>query len=948
MGEIRIKGARQHNLKNINLCLPRNQLIVVTGVSGSGKSSLALDTIYAEGQRRYVESLSAYARQFLQLMDKPEVDSIEGLSPAIAIEQKAISKNPRSTVATVTEIYDYLRLLFARVGEVFCYKCNRPIHSQTVQQMCDQILELKEGTNVHILAPIVRGRKGEFEKDFIRLKRQGYTRVQVDGKTYSLDDKIRLDKKRKHSIAVFVDRLVIKSGMRNRLTDSLETAMQLTGGLVAVDILEKTQANKEHGIDKTIIFSENFACPHCGVSYAEISPRLFSFNSPFGACPRCSGLGTQQYFDPNLIVTNAKLSIREGAILPWAHRHTVQFYSMLEAVAQHYGFSLYAPFSKLDKSAKDILFYGVDDKVIPFREELNGRLVAKLINFTGVIPYLEKKLEESRKDPSFSEIERFMGETDCPTCKGKRLKREALFIRINGKNIDEVTSMSIAAALKFFGSLRLDKKSRIISQQIIKEIKDRLTFLKNVGLEYLTLNRKSATLSGGEGQRIRLATQIGSRLVGVLYILDEPSIGLHQRDNIKLITTLKSLRDLGNTVIVVEHDEETIRSADHLVDLGPGAGRNGGEVVAIGSPTAVTGHKRSLTGAYLRGDQCIPVPKARRRVTDSRVTIKEARGNNLKKINVSFPIGLFTCVTGVSGSGKSTLVIDTLYRHLMQRIYNSKKRAAPVLEIDGLKFIDKVVDIDQSPIGRTPRSNPATYTGFFTDIRDLFAMLPEAKARGYRPGRFSFNVKGGRCEACSGDGILKIEMHFLPDVYVKCDACQGKRYNRETLEVTYRGKNIHQVLEMTVNQASEFFKNIPRIRQKLKTLQDVGLGYISLGQPATTLSGGEAQRIKLSKELSKRATGRTLYILDEPTTGLHFEDIRKLLNVIHRLTNNGNTVVVIEHNLDVIKSCDYVIDLGPDGGDKGGYLVAAGSPEEIVSSPRSYTGAFLSRVLHAN
>jgi excinuclease ABC subunit A len=943
---IHIKGARQHNLKNIELKIPRNQLVVITGVSGSGKSSLALDTIYAEGQRRYVESLSAYARQFLELMDKPDVDSIDGLSPAIAIEQKSVSKNPRSTVATVTEIYDYLRLLYARIGEVFCYNCNRPIRSQTVQQMADMVMALGSDTYIHVLAPIVRGRKGEFEKELETLRRQGYTRVMVDGNIHPLEEKIVLDKKKAHSISVFIDRLVLKDGIRNRLTDSLETALKLADGLAIVEKVTKGEGNRYEKLEE-FVFSEKFACPYCNVSYAEISPRLFSFNSPFGACAECNGLGTKRYFDADLIVPNPRLSIRDGAIAPWAHRQTVTFFSMLEAVAQHFNFSLRVPYEKLSDDAKTVLLNGVKEEVIPVKEEgRGGRHVKKLISFTGVIPYLEEKLEESRQAPEFVEIEKYMGETDCPSCKGSRLKKEALFIRVGGLNIKELTALSINNCLEYVGSLKLSEKETTIAKQILKEIKDRLGFLKDVGLDYLSLDRKAGTLSGGEGQRIRLATQIGSRLVGVLYILDEPSIGLHQRDNEKLIATLKSLRDLGNTVIVVEHDDETMRAADFIVDLGPGAGREGGNVVTCGNIEEICRNPQSLTGAYLTGKRSISLPRQRRSNQDRWLTIRGARGNNLQNIDVKFPIGLFTCITGVSGSGKSTLVIDTLHRLLMQHFFGSRERAGEVKSIEGMRYIDKVVDIDQSPIGRTPRSNPATYTGLFSHIRDLFALLPESKARGYGAGRYSFNVKGGRCETCSGDGIIQIEMHFLPDVFVRCDVCDGKRYNRETLEVLYRGKNISQVLELTVDDALDFFKSIPSLKQKFQTLKEVGLGYIALGQSATTLSGGEAQRIKLAKELSRRSTGKTLYILDEPTTGLHFEDIRNLLTVIQKLTDAGNTIIVIEHNLDVIRAADYVIDLGPEGGAKGGHLVACGTPEEIMQVEASHTGRFLRQTIH--
>ena len=944
---IHVKGARQHNLKNIEVKIPREKFVVITGVSGSGKSSLALDTIYAEGQRRYVESLSAYARQFLELMDKPEVDFIEGLSPAISIEQKTVSRNPRSTVATVTEIYDYLRLLYARVGHVFCYNCNQPIESQTVQQMHDQVMALPEGTRVYILAPLVRGRKGEYGQLLEKMRGLGYNRVLIDNQHRLLEDNIVLDKKKKHHISVFIDRLSVKDKAGGRIADSLETAVKIADGLAVVQVLSSNDADKQK-IEKELLFSEKFACPHCNLSYAEISPRLFSFNSPFGACEDCNGLGTRKYFDEHRIVPNQGLSVRDGAIVPWAHRSSATFYGQLEAVADHFKFDLRKPYVSLSDKSKALLMNGISEAIIPIREQVGNRYPKRYIKFEGVIPYLEKKMLDSGEDNSFSsELEKYMGETNCSTCKGARLKKEALHVRIGDKNIYEFSKLSIGEALQFTNNLTFNGQAAVISKQILKEISDRLSFLFDVGLDYLTLDRKASTLSGGEGQRIRLATQIGSRLVGVLYILDEPSIGLHERDNNKLIETLKKLRDLGNTVIVVEHDEAMIRSADFVIDLGPAAGVHGGEVIAAAKPQEIIENPRSLTGDYLSGRKQMPIPDKRRKPGKQWLIVKGASSNNLKNVDVGIPVGLFTCVTGVSGSGKSTLILDTVFRNMMQQIHGSKQRSGRVASIRGAKNFDKVIDIDQSPIGRTPRSNPATYTSVFTHIRELFALLPESKMRGYTAGRYSFNVKGGRCEACSGDGIIKIEMHFLPDVYVKCDHCQGRRYNRDTLEILYRGKSIYQVLEMTVNQATEFFTHIPSLKQKLKTLVDVGVGYLTLGQAATTLSGGEAQRIKLAKELSRRSTGRTLYILDEPTTGLHFADISKLLEVLHQLTAGGNTVVVIEHNIDMVRAADYIIDLGPEGGDRGGEIVAQGSPDEVMKVERSYTGQALKKMLPA-
>ncbi len=930
-----IKGACEHNLKCIDVEIPRDRLVVITGISGSGKSTLAFDTIYAEGQRRYVESLSAYARQFLEQMEKPDVESIEGLSPAISIEQKTTSKNPRSTVGTVTEIYDYLRLLFARVGRPYCYGCGKEISSQTVSQMVDQIMALPEGTRINLLSPLVRGRKGEYRKELIQLRKEGFVRVIVDGEPRDLADDIELDKKKKHDIDIVVDRLIVKDGIQRRLADSLETALHHAAGIAKVAIAD----------GETLLFSEALACIACGISYPEMTPRMFSFNNPYGACPDCTGLGTRMYFDPDLVVPNPDLSLREGAIAPWEKRLSGWFHQTLEALAKAYRFDIRTPFNKLSEQARNIILYGSGKEKVEFWwEEDGGRRHTYYKEFEGVLNNLERRYRETDSEQVREELEKYMNVMPCPSCEGARLKKEALFVRIGGSNIREVTALSIVDALAFFDGLSLTEKEAEIARRILKEIRERLHFLVNVGLDYLSLDRSSGTLSGGEGQRIRLATQIGSSLVGVLYILDEPSIGLHQRDNTRLLETLKRLRDLGNTVLVVEHDEETILEADHVIDMGPGAGIHGGEVVAQGTPAQVMANPASLTGRYLSDELSIPVPE-RRRTPERFLRIVGASENNLKEVEAAIPLGVMTCVTGVSGSGKSSLIIDTLYRVLCQRLYRSRERAGAVREIQGLEALDKVINIDQSPIGRTPRSNPATYTGVFTDIRDLFARLPESKLRGYKPGRYSFNVKGGRCEACSGDGIIKIEMHFLPDVYVQCEVCKGARYNRETLEVRYKGKSIAEVLDMTVSQAVQFMENIPRIRNKLQTLEDVGLGYIKLGQSATTLSGGEAQRVKLAKELSKRATGRTIYILDEPTTGLHFHDIAKLLEVLDRLVEAGNTIVIIEHNLDVIKTADYIIDLGPEGGDRGGEVIAAGTPEEVAAVTRSYTGQFLRKML---
>lgn len=932
-----IKGAREHNLKGIDVEIPRDRLVVITGLSGSGKSSLAFDTIYAEGQRRYVESLSAYARQFLGLMEKPDVDYIEGLSPAISIEQRSAGRNPRSTVATVTEIYDYLRVFFARVGIPHCYQCGKVISQQTVQQIVDSVLSLPERTRIQVLAPLVRGRKGEYREVFEETKREGYVRVRVDGETLSLDSDIKLDKNKKHSVEVVVDRLIVDGNISSRLADSLQTALNLGEGIVIVDVIGSRE----------MLFSEKFACVDCGISYEEIEPRLFSFNSPYGACPDCSGLGSTMEIDPQKIVPAPKVSVNDGAIVPWGRARDGWFHHQLRGVARHFKMNFDSPFEELPEEIKRVLLYGTGRHEIKFQWKMNngkghGEYMGR---FEGVIPNLRRRYVQTMSGGIREWIESFMSTKPCPKCDGARLKKEALAIKLNGKSIADVTAFSVKDAYGFFSNLDLTTKEQIIAHQVLKEILERLRFLVNVGLDYLTLDRTAGTLAGGEAQRIRLATQIGSQLVGVLYILDEPSIGLHQRDNRKLLDTLLRLRDLGNTVLVVEHDKETIQTADYVIDLGPRAGRDGGRVVATGTPEEISSNHHSLTGEYISGRKFIPVPHIRRPGNGKYLTIIGARGNNLKSISATVPLGTFTCITGVSGSGKSTLVNETLYKALAQRFYKSKETPYPYDDILGLEEIDKVIDIDQSPIGRTPRSNPATYTGLFTYIRELFTQLPESKIRGYKAGRFSFNVKGGRCEACQGDGIIKIEMHFLPDVYVPCEVCKGKRYNRETLEVRYKGKSIADVLDMTTDDALEFFENIPSIRRKLKTLSDVGLGYIHLGQQATTLSGGEAQRVKLSTELSKVGTGRTLYILDEPTTGLHFEDIRLLLNVLNRLVDRGNTVIVIEHNLDVVKTADWIIDLGPEGGDAGGWIIAEGTPEEVTQIKGSYTGMFLRKEL---
>ncbi len=935
---ITIKGAREHNLRNLSLTIPRNKLVVITGLSGSGKSSLAFDTIYAEGQRRYVESLSAYARQFLELMEKPDMDYIEGLSPAIAIEQKSASKNPRSTVGTSTEIYDYLRLMFARAGRVFCYGCGRKIASQTVQQIVDQVRSIALGTKIMVLAPIAINRKGEFKKELFTLRKKGFVRARIDGEVRSLEDDIQLDKKYKHTIEAVVDRLVIKENMGKRLTDSVEIALDIGGRAMTVATLAaegKPEKNQEW------LFSEKFACNYCDISFPELEPRLFSFNNPTGACEKCDGLGNKMVIDPDLVVPNPSLSIRDGAIKPWEKRTSLNFHQMLEDLAVHFSFKLRTPFQDLPQKIKEILLYGAGQEKIRYSYEKGNKKRHYTGNFDGVIPDLERRYHETESASAREEIAKFMRALTCPGCDGARLRKEAVAVRVGDKNIVELTSLSIENLGKFFKGLKLSKQETAIARRIIKEIRERISFLIDVGLEYLTLDRASATLSGGESQRIRLATQIGTRLMGVLYVLDEPSIGLHQRDNDRLLNTLIQLRELGNTVIVVEHDENTILAADYVIDLGPGAGKHGGELVFTGSPKALLKDKNSLTGQYLSGRKSIPVPKTRRAGNGNYIEILGAAHNNLKNIDVKIPLGCLTCVTGVSGSGKSTLVIDILYKALAKHFWRSPGKPGEFKKITGIQFIDKVIDIDQSPIGRTPRSNPATYTGVFTIIRDLFAETPEARVRGYRPGRFSFNVKGGRCEACQGDGTIKVEMHFLPDIYVTCEVCQGRRFNRETLEILYKGKNIADILEMTAEEAKIFFKNIPGIKSKLLTITDVGLGYIHLGQSATTLSGGEAQRVKLAKELSKRDTGATLYILDEPTTGLHFADIENLLGVIFKLVDAGNTVIIIEHNMDVIKTADHIIDLGPDGGDKGGMVLAQGAPEEIVKAKASYTGQYL-------
>ncbi|MCE8546130.1 excinuclease ABC subunit UvrA [Ruegeria pomeroyi] len=940
---IEVRGAREHNLKGIDVDIPRDQLVVITGLSGSGKSSLAFDTIYAEGQRRYVESLSAYARQFLDMMEKPDVDHISGLSPAISIEQKTTSKNPRSTVGTVTEIYDYMRLLFARAGTPYSPATGLPIEAQQVQDMVDRIMAMEEGTRGYLLAPIVRDRKGEYRKEFLELRKQGFQRVKVDGQFYELDEPPTLDKKFRHDIDVVVDRIVVREGLETRLADSLRTALDLASGIA---ILETAPSEGE---PERITFSENFACPVSGFTIPEIEPRLFSFNAPYGACPKCDGLGVELFFDERLVVPDQSLKVYDGALAPWRKGKSPYFLQTIEAIARHYQFDKNTPWKDLPEKVQQVFLRGSGDEEIQFRYDEGGRVYQVTRSFEGVIPNMERRYRETDSNWIREEFEQYQNNRPCGACGGFRLKPEALAVKIAGLHVGEVVQMSIKEAYAWIDTApaALSAQKNEIARAILKEIRERLGFLNNVGLEYLTLSRSSGTLSGGESQRIRLASQIGSGLTGVLYVLDEPSIGLHQRDNDRLLTTLKNLRDQGNTVIVVEHDEEAIREADYVFDIGPGAGVHGGQVVSHGTPAQIAADAASVTGQYLSGSREISVPAERRAGNGKKLTVVKATGNNLREVTADFPLGKFVCVTGVSGGGKSTLTIETLFKTASMRLNGARQTPAPCETIKGLEFLDKVIDIDQRPIGRTPRSNPATYTGAFTPIRDWFAGLPEAKARGYKPGRFSFNVKGGRCEACQGDGVIKIEMHFLPDVYVTCETCKGARYNRETLEVKFKGKSIADVLDMTVEDAQEFFKAVPSIREKMDALSRVGLGYIKVGQQATTLSGGEAQRVKLSKELSRRSTGRTLYILDEPTTGLHFEDVRKLLEVLHELVEQGNTVVVIEHNLDVVKTADWIIDIGPEGGDGGGMIVAQGTPEDVAASERSHTGRYLKPMLNS-
>ena len=942
--QIEVRGAREHNLKSVDVDIPRDRLVVITGLSGSGKSSLAFDTIYAEGQRRYVESLSAYARQFLDMMEKPDMDHITGLSPAISIEQKTTSKNPRSTVGTVTEIYDYMRLLFARAGTPYSPATGQPIEAQQVQDMVDRVMAMEEGTRGYLLAPIVRDRKGEYRKDFLELRKQGFQRVKVDGDFHELDEPPTLDKKYRHDVDVVVDRIVVKEGIETRLADSFRTALDLANGIAVLETAPR------EGDPERITFSENFACPVSGFTIPEIEPRLFSFNAPFGACPSCDGLGVELFFDPALMVPDATLTLGNGAIAPWRKGKSPYFMQTIEALAKHYEFDRGTRWKDLPEKVQRVFLYGSGDEQIRFRYDEGGRVYEVTRSFEGVIPNMARRYRETDSAWIREEFERYQNNRPCGACGGYRLREEALAVKIAGLHVGQVVEMSIKEALAWIDSVpaSLTQQKNEIARAILKEICERLGFLNNVGLDYLTLSRSAGTLSGGESQRIRLASQIGSGLTGVLYVLDEPSIGLHQRDNDRLLTTLKNLRDQGNTVIVVEHDEEAIREADYVLDIGPGAGVHGGEVVARGTPQQVTDTPESVTGDYLAGRREIAIPAARRKGNRKKVIVKKATGNNLQAIDVDFPLGKFVCVTGVSGGGKSTLTIETLFKTASVRLNGARQTPAPCETIKGLEHLDKVIDIDQRPIGRTPRSNPATYTGAFTPIRDWFAGLPEAKARGYKPGRFSFNVKGGRCEACQGDGVLKIEMNFLPDVYVECETCKGARYNRETLEVRFKGKSIADVLDMTVEEAQEFFKAVPSIREKMDALMRVGLGYVKVGQQATTLSGGEAQRVKLSKELAKRSTGRTLYILDEPTTGLHFADVKKLLEVLHELVDQGNTVVVIEHNLDVIKTADHIIDIGPEGGDGGGQLVATGTPEEVAEQGDSHTGRYLKPMLDRN
>ena len=943
--KISVRGAREHNLKSVDIDIPRDKLVVITGLSGSGKSSLAFDTIYAEGQRRYVESLSAYARQFLEMMQKPDADHIEGLSPAISIEQKTTSRNPRSTVGTVTEIYDYMRLLYARIGVPYSPATGLPITSQTVSQMVDKVMELKEGSRLYNLAPKVRGRKGEYRKEFMELLKAGFQRVKVDGEFYEIEDVPDLNKKVKHDIEVVVDRLVVRPDLETRLADSVETALNLSDGLVVVELADEKS--------ERILFSAKFACPVSGFTIEEIEPRLFSFNNPFGACPTCDGLGQKLYFDPELVVPDKSLSLSEGALAPWGKSNSPYYAQTLESIAKHYKFKTNTPWKKLPEKIQDVLLHGSGDEEIAITynsDNIKSYKVKK--SFEGIIGNIKRRWRETDSNMMREELAKYQSSTTCDACKGHRLKQEALAVKIDGKHISEITGLSVRRSLEWFTELstKLSDKDNEIAYRVLKEINERLGFLNNVGLEYLNLSRTSGTLSGGESQRIRLASQIGSGLTGVLYVLDEPSIGLHQRDNSRLLKTLSNLRDMGNSVLVVEHDEEAILTADHVIDMGPGAGVHGGEVVAQGTPKKIMSSKKSLTGQYLSGKKSIEIPAERRKghfagKKRKEIVVKGATGNNLQNITARFPLGVMTCVTGVSGSGKSTLTIDTLYKAVARKINRSRVIPGKHEDITGLEFIDKIVEIDQSPIGRTPRSNPATYTGAFTPIRDWFAGLPESKSRGYKPGRFSFNVKGGRCEACQGDGVIKIEMHFLPDVYVKCDVCEGKRYNRETLEIKFKGKSISDILNMTVEDGMDFFAAIPSVRDKIAMMQKVGLDYIKIGQAATTLSGGEAQRVKLSKELSKRSTGRTLYILDEPTTGLHFEDIKKLLEVIQALVDMGNTVIIIEHNLDVIKTADWILDIGPEGGSGGGEIIAEGTPETVSKVKKSYTGQYLTKFL---
>lgn len=943
--KISVRGAKEHNLKSVDVDIPRDKLVVITGLSGSGKSSLAFDTIYAEGQRRYVESLSAYARQFLEMMQKPDADHIEGLSPAISIEQKTTSRNPRSTVGTVTEIYDYMRLLYARIGVPYSPATGKPITSQTVSQMVDKVMELEEGSRLYLLAPIVRGRKGEYRKEFMELLKAGFQRVKVDGEFYEIEDVPDLNKKIKHDIEVVVDRLVVRPDLETRLADSMETALNLSDGLAVVEIADDT--------GERILFSAKFACPVSGFTIEEIEPRLFSFNNPFGACPTCDGLGEKLYFDPELVVPDTSLSLNEGALAPWGKSNSPYYAQTLESIAKHYKFKTNTPWKKLSKKVQEVLLHGSGSEEIEITynsDNIKSYVVNK--SFEGVIGNIKRRWRETDSNMMREELAKFQSSTTCDACDGHRLKKEALAVKIDGKHISEITELSVRRSLEWFTELsgKLSDKDNEIASRVLKEINERLGFLNNVGLEYLNLSRTSGTLSGGESQRIRLASQIGSGLTGVLYVLDEPSIGLHQRDNSRLLKTLSNLRDMGNSVLVVEHDEEAILTADHVIDMGPGAGVHGGEIVAQGTPKKIMSSKKSLTGQYLSGKRSIEIPSERRKghfagKKRKEIVVKGATGNNLKNVTAKFPLGVMTCITGVSGSGKSTLTIDTLYKAVARKINRSRVIPGKHEDITGLEFIDKIVEIDQSPIGRTPRSNPATYTGAFTPIRDWFAGLPEAKSRGYKPGRFSFNVKGGRCEACQGDGVIKIEMHFLPDVYVKCDVCDGKRYNRETLEIKFKGKSISDILDMTVEDGMDFFAAIPSVRDKVAMMQKVGLDYIKIGQAATTLSGGEAQRVKLSKELSKRSTGRTLYILDEPTTGLHFEDIKKLLEVIQALVDKGNTVIIIEHNLDVIKTADWILDIGPEGGSGGGKIIAEGTPEDVSKVKNSFTGKYLAKLL---